>query len=56
MNKVKRLRMIELIGVFPPVALLTLLLPYPPKAGKLMKHAPTKFAAPKATSSLFALS
>ena len=44
-----------LIGVKPPVLTLTLLLPYPPKAGSAMKHPPTTFATPSATSSLFGL-
>lgn len=43
------------MGVRPPVAALTLLLPYPPKAGKDPKQPPSKFAAPKATSSRFGL-
>lgn len=46
---------ILLIGVCPPVDTLSLLLPYPPKAGKAMKQPPTRFAAPNATSSRFAL-
>ncbi len=50
-----RLRMILLIGVFPPVDAFTLLLPYPPKAGRAMKQPPTIFATPRATSSRFAL-
>lgn len=49
------LRSILLIGVCPPVATLSLLLPYPPKAGKAMKQPPTRFAAPNATSSRLAL-
>ena len=48
--------MILLIGVFPPVDAFTLLLPYPPKAGRAMKQPPTIFATPSATSSRFALS
>lgn len=50
-----RLSMILLIGVLPPVDAFTLLLPYPPKAGKAMKHPPTIFATPRATSSRLAL-
>ena len=50
-----RLRMILLIGVLPPVDAFTLLLPYPPKAGRAMKQPPTIFATPRATSSRFAL-
>ena len=46
---------ILLIGVFPPVEAFTLLLPYPPKAGRAMKHPPMTLAIPKATSSRFAL-
>ena len=49
------LRKMLLIAVRPPVAALTLLLPYPPKAGKEPKQPPSKFAAPKATSSRFGL-
>lgn len=52
---VTRLSMMLLIGVLPPVDLLTLLLPYPPKAGSAMKQPPTMFATPKATSSRLAL-
>ena len=52
---VMRLRMILLIGVLPPVDALTLLLPYPPKAGKAIKHPPTTLATPRATSSRLAL-
>lgn len=43
----------ELMGVFPPVEWLTLLLPYPPKAGMAIKRPPIKFATPRATSSRF---
>ena len=50
-----RLRIILLIGVLPPVDAFTLLLPYPPKAGKAMKHPPNIFATPRATSSRLAL-
>ena len=50
-----RLRKILLIGVLPPVDALTLLLPYPPKAGRAKKHPPTMFATPRATSSRLAL-
>ena len=50
-----RLKMILLIGVFPPVDAFTLLLPYPPKAGSDMKHPPRIFATPRATSSRLAL-
>jgi hypothetical protein len=50
------LKKMELMGLTPPVALFTLLLPYPPKAGRLMKQAPTRFAAPRATSSRLGLS
>lgn len=50
-----RLKMILLIGVFPPVDAFTLLLPYPPKAGRAMKHPPSIFATPRATSSRLAL-
>lgn len=46
----------QLMGLFPPVAIFSLLFPYPPKAGRAMKHPPTKFAVPSATSSRFALS
>jgi len=46
----------ELSGPMPPVCLFTLLLPYPPNAGKDMKHAPVKLATPSATNSRFALS
>ena len=45
-----------LIEVLPPVEMLTLLRPYPPKAGKAMKHPPMTFANPNATSSRLALS
>lgn len=51
-----RLRNTLLIGVFPPVDAFTLLLPYPPNAGKAMKQPPTRLAIPSATSSRFALS
>ena len=51
-----RLRMMLLIGVLPPVDALTLLLPYPPNAGRAMKHPPTILATPSATSSRLALS
>ena len=47
---------ILLIGVLPPVLAFSLLLPYPPNAGTARKHAPTRLAAPNATSSRFALS
>ena len=43
-----------LIGVRPPVDTFTLLRPYPPNAGNAMKHPPTRFAKPSATSSRFA--
>ena len=49
-----RLRTILLIGVLPPVDALTLLLPYPPKAGNAMKHPPTMLAIPRATNSRLA--
>lgn len=49
------LRKILLIGVFPPVLAFTLLLPYPPKAGRALKHPPTKLATPRATSSRLGL-
>lgn len=52
----RQLKKMELMGVLPPVCLLTLLLPYPPKAGMLMKQAPIRLAVPNATSSRFALS
>lgn len=51
-----RLSMMLLIGVFPPVDAFTLLLPYPPKAGRAIKQPPTIFATPNATSSRLALS
>jgi hypothetical protein len=54
-NTVMTERMTLLIGVLPPVEALTLLRPYPPKAGKDMNKPPTTFATPRATSSLFAL-
>lgn len=43
-----------LIGVLPPVLLLTRLLPYPPKAGIPMNRPPKMFATPKATNSRLA--
>ena len=49
------LKRMLLIGVFPPVDALTLLLPYPPNAGSAMKHPPTTLATPSATSSRLAL-
>lgn len=52
--RVMRLRTMLLIGVRPPVEALTLLRPYPPKAGRAMKHPPTRFATPRATSSRLA--
>ena len=52
---VMRLRMMLLIGVLPPVDAFTLLLPYPPKAGRAMKHPPRMFATPRDTSSRLAL-
>lgn len=54
-NKAMRLKNTQLIGLLPPVATLTLLFPYPPNAGRLMKHPPTRLATPRATSSRFAL-
>lgn len=50
------LKNMELAGLLPPVLLLTLLRPYPPNAGKLMKQPPTMFAMPSAISSRLALS
>jgi len=44
-----------LMGVFPPVDALTLLLPYPPNAGSAMKMPPTTLAVPSATNSRFGL-
>ncbi len=55
-SSVSPLRMMELTGVRPPVDLLTLLLPYPPKAGRFEKHEPTMLAVPRATSSRLGLS
>lgn len=46
---------ILLTGVLPPVEALTLLLPYPPKAGRAMNTPPMMFATPNATSSRFGL-
>jgi hypothetical protein len=54
-KRVIRARKILLIGVFPPVDALTLLLPYPPNAGRAINRPPTTLAVPKATSSRFAL-
>ena len=48
-------RKMEDIGVLPPVLALTLLLPYPPNAGRAMKSPPQTFATPRATNSRFAL-
>ena len=50
------LRNTQAMGLLPPVAPFSLLFPYPPNAGRLIKHPPTRFATPSATSSLFALS
>lgn len=44
-----------LIGECAPVEALTLLLAYPPNAGRDMKHPPTTLAKPKATISLLGL-
>jgi hypothetical protein len=52
---VMMLRKTLLIGVFPPVEAFTLLLPYPPKAGRAMNRPPVIFATPRATSSRLAL-
>lgn len=46
---------ILLIGVLPPVDALTLLRPYPPKAGRAMKRPPIMLATPRATSSRLGL-
>ena len=49
-----RLKNILLIGVRPPVEALTLLLPYPPNAGRAMKQPPMRLATPRAMSSRLA--
>lgn len=53
--RVIKLRKMLLIGVLPPVDAFTLLLPYPPNAGKAINRPPVTLATPNATSSLFVL-
>lgn len=53
--KVIILKRILLIGDRAPVEAFTLLLPYPPNAGRAIKQPPTTFETPSATISLLAL-
>lgn len=53
-NTVIRERKTLLIGVLPPVLAFTLLLPYPPNAGRAMNKPPMILATPRATSSRLA--
>lgn len=54
-TRVIRLRKILLMGLRAPVEALTLLLPYPPNAGRAIKQPPTTLATPRATISLLGL-